>query len=280
MAAPAVSVVVPTRGRAGYLEVTLDSLAAQDLDAPWELVVVDDGSGDGTRELLERRGVRSVRLDPARGLNAARNAGLRATSAPLVALADDDVAAPPGWLRAYVEGADRHPEAEAFGGPIRARFEGPAPRGCGREDPPVTTLDLGPEDRPCDLVWGANMLLRRSAAERVGDFDEEIEGGGDEEEWLERLLAAGGRVMYLGGAGLDHRRAGDDARLRSLVRGAYVRGRAMRAFDTRRGRAPGLGGELRVLAGCGWHTVRRACPQGLVMGAHSLGRTIEAVRRR
>src|SRR5687768_1750797 len=118
MAAPAVSVVVPTRGRAGYLEVTLDSLAAQDLDAPWELVVVDDGSGDGTRELLERRGVRSVRLDPARGLNGARNAGLRATSAPLVALADDDVAAPPGWLRAYVEGADRHPEAEAFGGPI------------------------------------------------------------------------------------------------------------------------------------------------------------------
>jgi glycosyltransferase involved in cell wall biosynthesis len=280
MAAPAVSVVVPTRGRAGYLEVTLDSLAAQDLDAPWELVVVDDGSGDGTRELLERRGVRSVRLDPARGLNGARNAGLRATGAPLVALADDDVAAPPGWLRAYLEGADRHPEAEAFGGPIRARFEGPAPRGCGREDPPVTTLDLGPEDRPCDLVWGANMLLRRSAAERVGEFDEEIEGGGDEEEWLERLLAAGGTVMYLGGAGLDHRRAGDDARLRSLVRGAYVRGRAMRAFDTRRGRAPGLGGELRVLAGCGWHTVRRACPQGLVMGAHSLGRTIEAVRRR
>jgi hypothetical protein len=54
----------------------------------------------------------------------------------------------------------------------------------------------------------------------------------------------------------------------------------MRAYDTRRGRAPGLGAELRVLAGCGWHTVRRACPQGIVMGAHSLGRTVEAVRRR
>jgi glycosyltransferase involved in cell wall biosynthesis len=272
----AVSVVVPSRGRAGYLEVTLDSLESQD---PHELLVVDDGSSDGTKELLGRRGTRSLRLDPARGLNAARNAGVEATSGELVAFVDDDVEVPRGWLGALAEGAERHLEAEAFGGPIRARFEGPAPRGCGREDPPLTTLDLGPEDRPCEIVWGANMMVRRSAFERVGRFDEEIEGGGDEEEWLERLRAAGGSVFYLAAAGLDHRRAGDDARLRSLIRGAYVRGRAVRKFDVRRDRAPGLGHELRVLAGCGWHTLRRGCPQGLVMGAHSLGRTVEAVRR-
>jgi GT2 family glycosyltransferase len=272
----AVSVVVPSRGRAGYLEVTLDSLESQD---PHELLVVDDGSSDGTKELLGRRGTRSLRLDPARGLNAARNAGVEATSGELVAFVDDDVEVPSGWLGALAEGAERHPEAEAFGGPIRARFEGPAPRGCGREDPPLTTLDLGPEDRPCEIVWGANMMVRRSAFERVGRFDEEIEGGGDEEEWLERLRAAGGSVFYLAAAGLDHRRAGDDARLRSLIRGAYVRGRAVRKFDVRRDRAPGLGHELWVLAGCGWHTLRRGCPQGLVMGAHSLGRTVEAVRR-
>jgi hypothetical protein len=87
-------------------------------------------------------------------------------------------------------------------------------------------------------------------------------------------------VAYIANAALDHRRTAHDARLSKLARGAYVRGRAMRAYDTRRGRAPGLGAELRVLAGCGWHTVRRACPQGIVMGAHSLGRTVEAVRRR
>jgi glycosyltransferase involved in cell wall biosynthesis len=280
MEPPAVSVVVPTRGRAGYLEVTLDSLESQEPAAPYELIVIDDGSSDGTRELLERMQVQTLRFDGPRGLNAARNAGAATTSGDLVAFVDDDVAVPSGWLRALVEGADRHPEAEAFGGPIRARFEGPAPRGCGREDPPLTTLDLGPEDRVCEVVWGANMMVRRSAFERVGQFDEEIQGGGDEEEWLERLQAAGGTVVYLAAAGLDHRRAGDDARLRSLVRGAYGRGRALRAFDARRGRAPTLGRELRVLAGCGWHTLRRACPQGLVMGAHSLGRTVEAVRRR
>ena len=280
MDAPVVSVVLPTHGRAGYLEVALDSLAAQDLDENWELLVVDDGSGDGTAGLLRRRATPSLRLDPAEGLNAARNAGARATSGELIAYTDDDVRIPPGWLRELVDGARRHPRAEAFGGPIRARFEGPAPRGCGREDPPLTSLDLGDRDRPAELVWGANMAVRRGALERVGWFDESIHGGGDEQEWLERLQGAGGELVYLADAGLDHRRAGDDARLRSLVRGAYLRGRNMRAYDSGRGRAPKLHSELRVLAGCGWHTVRRACPQGIVMGAHSLGRTVEAVRRR
>ena len=280
MDAPVVSVVLPTRGRASYLEVTLDSLAAQELDEPWELLVVDDGSSDGTRALLERREVRSLRFDPARGLNPARNAGVRATEGELVAFTDDDVLVPPGWLRTLVDGARRHEDAEAFGGPIHARFEGGAPPGCGREEPPLTTLDLGPRDVTARHVWGANMALRRPAFERVGEFDETIHGGGDEQEWLERLQARGGSVMYLAGAGLDHRRTAEDARLGPLVRGAYARGRAMREFDSRQGRAPALGHELRVLAGCGWHTVRRACPQGIVMGAHSLGRTVEAVRRR
>jgi glycosyltransferase involved in cell wall biosynthesis len=276
---PAVSVVLPTRGRAGYLEVAIESLRAQDSPVPYDLLVVDDGSGDETRDLLGRLDVPSLRFDPPRGLNAARNAGLETTTGDLVAFVDDDVQVPRRWLRALVEGAERHPDADVFGGPIRARFEGPTPRGCGRHDPPLTTLDLGPDDRETDLVWGANMAIRRSAFERVGRFDEDIGGGGDEEDWLERLRASGGTVMYLAAAGLDHRRAGDDARLGSLMRGAYTRGRAVRKWDARRGRAPRLGHELRVLAGCGWHTVRRGCPQGLVMGAHSLGRTVEAVRR-
>lgn len=279
-AEPAVSVVVPTSNRAPYLQVALASLAGQDLEAPYEVIVVDDASGDATPEVIRAAGVRSQRNEPALGANAARNAGAALATADLIALVDDDVAAPPGWLRALVEGAARHPGAEAFGGPIRARLEGDAPRACGRERPPITTLDLGPEDREAELVWSANMLVRRSALERIGGFDESLPTGGDEEEWLRRLRAGGGRVVYLAGAGLDHRRAGEDARLRSLMRSAYHRGRNLRAYDRRRDAAPPLGRELRVLAGCGWHTLRRACPQGLIMGAHSAGRALEAVRPR
>jgi glycosyltransferase involved in cell wall biosynthesis len=276
---PVVSVVVPTRNRAGYLDVTLASLAAQDLGQPYEVIVVDDGSRDATAYVIRRHGVRSLVHDPPSGPNAARNAGARIAEADLIALTDDDVFAPGGWLRALVDGARRHPEVDAFGGPIRARLEGPAPRSCGRELPPITTLDLGSVDVETELVWSANMLLRRSAFDLVGEFDESLPAGGDEEDWLRRLAAHGGHVLYVADAAIDHRRVGDDARLRSLMRGAYRRGYNLRGFDERHAKAPGVGDELRVLAGCGWHVVRRGCPQGLIMGAHSAGRLRRALGR-
>jgi glycosyltransferase involved in cell wall biosynthesis len=276
---PVVSVVVPTRDRASYLDVTLTSLLDQDFAEPYEVIVVDDGSRDSTPDVVRRHGVRSLVHEPPRGPNAARNAGARITEADLIALVDDDVFAPREWLRGFVEGARRHPGGDAYGGPIRARFEGQAPRSCGRELPPVTTLDLGSADRDAELVWSANMLVRRQALERAGDFDEALPTGGDEEDWLRRLRAAGGRVVYIADAAIDHRRAGDDARLRSLMRSAYHRGYNLRGYDARRGVAPSVARELRVLAGCAWHALRRACPQGLIMGAHSAGRLMRAVGR-
>jgi GT2 family glycosyltransferase len=129
------------------------------------------------------------------------------------------------------------------------------------------------------MVWGSNFAVRREAFERYGPFDESLGGHGDEEEWLMSLRAAGGRIVYLAAAGLDHRRSGEDSRLRRLAIAAYHRGRAARRTDVRRGVAPSAARELRNVAGAGWHTLRRACPQGLVMGAHSAGRLTEAVRR-
>jgi glycosyltransferase involved in cell wall biosynthesis len=278
---PAVTVVVPTRGRAAYLEVTLDSLRHQRTGTPYEVLVVDDGATDSTPDVAARFGARVIRHGERRSLNAARNSGLREADADLIAFVDDDVLIPPGWLDALVEGASRHSEAEAFGGPIRARFEGHAPRMCGREDPPITTLDLGPRDLEAEMVWGANFAVRRAAVERIGEFDESLDRDhGDEEDWLLRLRAAGGKIVYLADAGLDHRRRAGDSGLTTLTRAAYHRGRGARSSDERRGTAPPLRHELRVLAGCGWHTVRRACPQGVIMGAHTAGRLVEALTGR
>src|SRR4051794_32491925 len=276
---PVVSVVVPTRDRAGYLDVTLTSLADQDFGEPYEVIVVDDGSHDATMDVIRRHDARVIAHDPPRGPNAARNAGMAASEADLVAFVDDDVFAPREWLRELVAGARRHPDAAAYGGPIRARLDGPAPRSCGRELPPVTTLDLGPSDVETELVWSANMLVRRSALELAGEFDPTLPTGGDEEEWLRRLATRGGKVVYIAEAALDHRRVGDDARLRSLMRSAYHRGYNLRRFDETHHKAPPVGSELRVLAGCGWHTLRRGCPQGLIMGAHSAGRLKRALGR-
>lgn len=280
MAAPA-AVIVPTAGRPGYLDVALGSLAPQAAAAGAELIVVDDGPSDATRATAERHGARYIAHDRGRGLNAARNTAVAATGAPLLCFVDDDVRAKPGWLDALLRGAaEAGDDVLVFTGPIRAVFEGVRRRTCGRELPPVTHLDLGSADTDAEYAWGANLTLRREAIVRAGPFDETLGLYGDEQEWQDRVRAAGGHVRYLAGAALEHRRAGADATPAALRRAARARGRASRRYDVLRGRAPSLTSELRVLAGCIWHGPRRRCANGPVMAAHSLGRVSEALGER
>ena len=278
---PPASIVIPTRARLPYLEVALASIAPAAASAGAEVLVVDDaGPSQAARELAARFGARYEPHPRPLGLNVARNSGVRLSDGALVVFLDDDVRASPGWLQALLRAARENPEVDVFTGPIRARLEGPGgwgSRSCGRESPPITTLELGTHDTDARFAWGANMAIRRSALERVGAFDVTLEHGGDEQEWQERLRAhaPGARVLYVAEAAVEHRRAGPDARLRSLARGAYARGRAARRFDVRRGQAPALASEVATLAGCAAHVVRRRCPAGLTMVAHSLGRLRE-----
>ena len=242
--APSASIVIPTRGRLPYLEVALASIAPDAAQAGAEVLVVDDaGPSQAARELAARFGARYEPHPGPLGLNVARNTGVERSQGELVVFVDDDIRASPGWLGALLAAARRNPQVDVFTGPIRAYLEGRPPRTCGRESPPITTLELGAHDTDARYAWGANMAIRRSALERVGPFDTSLEHGGDEQEWQERLRAhtPGARVLYVAGASVEHRRAGTDARLRSLAQAAYARGRAARRFDARRGRAPSLG---------------------------------------
>src|SRR5438067_3886317 len=237
-----ISISIPTRARASYLDVALASIRPQADEHGAEVLVLDDGAPDeATRAGAARHGARYVARSWPAGLNGARNAAIDLTSTDLLVFVDDDVAVHDGWLAALLNVAARLPDdVGVLGGPIHVRFEGRAPRLCGREGPPITFLDLGPDDLDTTVVWGANMALRRSAIERVGRFDERLMNGGDEEEWQARWRAAGGRVRYVAGAAVDHRRVGDDARVSALARAAYHRGRAARRFDVHRGSAPPL----------------------------------------
>lgn len=273
---PPVSIVIPTLGRPGYLDVTLASVMPQVRAAGAEVVVVNDGGDPDTDRVAGRHGARAVSLPRRRGVNGARNAGLRAGHSDFLILLDDDVEVSPGWLAAMLSGVRENPGHEVFGGPIHGRLEG-ARRGCGREPPPITTYDFGPVDRDVSFVFGANMAVRRSAFERTGYFDDGLSGQGDEEEWVLRYTARGGRIRYLAQARIDHRRAPEDARLRALTRAAYAQGRQARRHEVRVGTARPIRGELRILAGCLWHTARRRCPYGIVMGARTAGSLREAL---
>jgi GT2 family glycosyltransferase len=275
------SIVIPTRGRPDYLRVALASIASQAAAAGAETLVIDDaGPTPATRALAARFGARYEPHEGHRGLNVARNTGVERSRGELVVFVDDDVRAAPGWLAALLGAAGANPDVEVFAGRIRASLEGPAPHSCGRENPPITTLELGENDTDARYAWGANMAIRRSALERVGPFDVSLADGGDEQEWQDRLRAQrpGARVLYVANAAVDHRRAGTDARLRALARTAHIRGGAARRFDTRRGAAPTLAGELATLGGCIGHVLRRRCPAGLTMVAHSGGRLQEGLR--
>src|SRR4029079_18164118 len=107
------------------------------------------------------------------------------------------------WL---ARGARAQPQPVRVGGPSGVRLEESRLPMCGRESPPITTLDAGPEDREIDVVWGANMGADRQAFEIAGMFDAGVPYGFDEDMWERRLRARGGHVMYVARAGLVHRR--------------------------------------------------------------------------
>jgi GT2 family glycosyltransferase len=272
----AATIIIPTRGRPDYLDVTLSSVGPQAAEAGAELLIVDDSADATTVRVAARHGARVISTGGGRGANGARNAGVAASTGDPAVFIDDDVRAPEGWLSALLDGIAAAPEIDVFGGPITAAIEG-GPRSCGSEGAPITTLDHGPADQDVELVWSANMAIRRRALDRVGPFDETIRGRGEEEDWERRYAALGGRIRYLAGAGLEHRRSGADARLEALARSAYALGRTARRYDMRKGTAPTLRSELRVLAGCAVHVVRRRCPNMVAVGAHAAGRAREAL---
>jgi hypothetical protein len=101
--APLVAVITPTRNRAALLREALDSVAAQTL-TEWEHIVVDDGSDDGTAEMMAARAAADPRVSyivrgtPNPGANVCRNIGIRAAKAPLVVLLDSDDLLEPACL--------------------------------------------------------------------------------------------------------------------------------------------------------------------------------------
>lgn len=184
-----VSVVIPAHNAAAFITEALDSVFTQDLTDP-EVVVVDDGSTDGTAEVVRRYG-RGVRLlgQPAMGSARARNSGLAATSGELIAFLDaDDV-----WMRE--KSALQIPLLEGDGAPalvfsdmIDFDERGIAPRtyfqqrGFGGRCAP-SSIFLH------DMVSTPTVLLRRSCLATTGLFDESLPIGQDTDLWFRIALA-------------------------------------------------------------------------------------------
>ncbi|MGB0954075.1 MAG: glycosyltransferase family 2 protein [Planctomycetota bacterium] len=117
-----VSVLVAAHDAATTLGATLKSVAQQELRA-WECVVVDDGSTDGTAEVVRSMAASDARFrliqQPHQGVVAARNAGIQACSSPFVAILDADDCMHPRRLRLQMEAFEARPQLHALGTHVR-----------------------------------------------------------------------------------------------------------------------------------------------------------------
>lgn len=277
---PFISVVIPTYNRATLLRECLESLGSQQYPRDkYEVLVVDDGSRDGTANVAERaNGVRYVRR-PHAGLNAARNTAIEEAKGDLIAFLDDDVLVPRAWLAALAAGAEAHPGAGCLGGRIALQLEGRPPRHCRRHPLGESELDLGAEEAEVEFVWGANMTVTRRALELAGRFDERLPLYNEELEWQHRLRAAGGSIVYLPGAWVWHRRLAADLRMSSLLARHFARGVGQAAFFAATGRQLRVrDGLLRVPRRLA-HAVGRRCWWGVFEAVGQVGFAWGAARR-
>jgi glycosyltransferase involved in cell wall biosynthesis len=200
---PSVSIVIPTRDRCADLQHTLETVIAQDYpEGCCEVIVVDDGSKDGTPAVVERlesaaraSGKLLRRLSSGgRGTNAAVNLGVESSAAEVIVTMGDDTGTPPGWLKRLIAGLIES-RADAVSGPLRIPTPGPLLGKHRREIAACVTEVTSPcyfEDGQMIPVAG-NMAVWRRIFER-GMFDETLVPPVEEVDWA---LRAGVRTEFI-----------------------------------------------------------------------------------
>jgi hypothetical protein len=206
-----VAVIVPTLRRPDSLERALRSLFAQTgvADRVSAIVVVDNdpvGSAAATVGTLRSSSPWPLTYvhAPRPGVATARNAGLAATDAPLIAFLDDDEAASPGWLAALLK-ARKDTGADAVFGPITGRVPDAAnwlkpwlERFFGREGPAHSGLIDAP------FGCGNSLMVRATALPGPAPFDAGTDQSGGEDDALFAALAArGGRFGWAADARVE-----------------------------------------------------------------------------
>jgi GT2 family glycosyltransferase len=213
--APQISVVLVCWNNRPYLEGCLDSLYRSGLSYPFEVIVVDNGSSDGSQQMLAARfpEVALVQNPGNVGLSRASNQGIAIARGPYVLLLNNDTLVDGPSLDAMVECLDRHPEAAAAGGRL-LNSDGSFQCGYAKFSTLWEEFLIGTrvgellwkgypshgdcaEPKPVGWLSSACLLLRESALDAVGVLDEEYFIYGDEADLQFRLKKAGWLVYYL-----------------------------------------------------------------------------------
>ena len=209
-----VSIIIATYNRCGLLKGALESALAQEASGGgFEVIVVDNNSIDGTSGLVHlmmesAAGRLRYLAERRQGVSYARNRGVAASRAPIVAFMDDDVRAAPDWLTTIVKVLDDNSEIDLVGGKVLPDWHWPPPGWLTREHwTPLALLDYG--DCPIHLdgrsrvgLISANCAIRKDVLVKAGGFAPELQrvknniGSMEDQELFERLFQAGARGLY------------------------------------------------------------------------------------
>jgi glycosyltransferase involved in cell wall biosynthesis len=212
-----VTVAIPVRNGATVIGEQLATLAAQDYPAGWELVVVDNGSTDATRAVVEgfRDRLPSLRVvaEPRPGIGPARNRALHEAAGDILLICDADDVVQPGWLSAMVRACASY---TVVGGRCRADLISDADAVAWRGELPADRLPAALDTHP--FVPGGNFAVQVAAARAIGGWDESFAGGADDVDFSWRMVQAGHTLGFAPDAVLAYRYRGG---LRALVRQFY-----------------------------------------------------------
>ena len=224
---PSISVVICARNAAATLDECLRHTCA--LDYPdLEVIVVDDGSRDATREIAQHHP--QVRLVPIEhsGLSAARNEGLRLASGELVAYLDSDAYPTPEWPYYLALGLDAA-NVGGVGGPNLPPPDDPPGAHVVARSPGGPVHVLVSDDR-AEHVPGCNMAFWKLVLTEVGGFDPAYRTAGDDVDVCWKVLDRGWKIGFHPAAVVwHHRRPG----LRPYLRQQHSYGRSEALVEAR-----------------------------------------------
>jgi O-antigen biosynthesis protein len=201
---PLVSVIVCAHNATATIEECLRSLSR--LTYPnYEIIVVDDGSTDGTGQISKECGARLIRIERG-GLSRARNIGIQAARGSIVAFIDADAYADPDWLTLAIATLQER-KASAVGGPNFSPVKDDFVAQCVAHAPgnPIHVLL---DNARAEHIPGCNMLFRKTALEEIGLFDVTHRAAGDDVDVCWKLLARSKTIAFSPSAVVWHHRRG------------------------------------------------------------------------
>jgi GT2 family glycosyltransferase len=199
---PRVSVVVCSYNGGKTLARCLRSLLRMNYPN-YEVIVVDDGSKDLTKQICRRYPIRAIHV-PNGGLSRARNLGIEAAAGEIVAFIDSDAYADPDWLFYMVTAINEH-SAGGVGGPNLSPTTDTFIQQCINYAPGNPTHVLL-DDESAEHVPGCNMAFRKSALARIGNFDPTHRAAGDDVDVCWKLIIAGEKIAFAPSAIVWHHR--------------------------------------------------------------------------